>query len=91
MLFAVAALGIALFAATLWCAVTVLRMQDLPRWRRFFPLVCLLASGAASALRAVDLPEPAAAVAFPLNLAALVVATSEMRAARRRREASARG
>ncbi|MFC9590314.1 hypothetical protein ACFTUC_11130 [Streptomyces sp. NPDC056944] len=91
MLFAVAAFGIALFAVTLWCAVTVLRMKDLPGWRRAFPLVCLLAASAASAFRAAGVPEVAGAVAFPLNLAALVVALSEMRAARRRGEAPARG
>ncbi|MGW4747150.1 hypothetical protein ACWEPR_20330 [Streptomyces sp. NPDC004290] len=91
MLFAVAAFGIALFAVILWCAVLVLRMEDLPRWRRGFPLACLLLSASASALRAVDVPEVAAAVAFPLNLAAVVVALSEIRAARRRRATPARG
>ncbi|MEE1813669.1 hypothetical protein PUR59_01255 [Streptomyces sp. SP18ES09] len=91
MLFAVAAFGIALFAVTLWCAVAVLRMEGLPRWRRGFPLACLLLSASASALRAVDVPEVAAAAAFPLNLAAVVVALSEIRAARRRRATPARG
>ncbi|MEU8617358.1 hypothetical protein [Streptomyces sp. NPDC048623] len=86
MLFAVAAIGIAIFAFTLWCAVTVARIKDLPLWRRYLPLALFLASVVASALRAFDMPDVANAVAFPLNVAVVVVALAEMRAARQRRE-----
>ncbi|MEZ3181993.1 hypothetical protein KYY02_25970 [Streptomyces pimonensis] len=86
MLFAVAALGVALFAFTLWGSVTVFRIRDLPWWRRCLPLTLLLASTTASLLRAFELPEVANVVSFPLNAAAIVVALTEIRAARQRRE-----
>ncbi|MGW8064242.1 hypothetical protein ACVV2G_18695 [Streptomyces ziwulingensis] len=86
MLFAVAALGIALFAFTLWGSVTVFRIRDLPRWRRCLPLALLFASAIASLLRAFGLPEVANAVSFPFNAAAIVVALTEIRAARQRRD-----
>ncbi|CAL9424358.1 hypothetical protein SUDANB58_01914 [Streptomyces sp. enrichment culture] len=85
MLLAVAALGIALFALTLWGSVTVFRMQDIPWWRRCLPLALLLVSTLASLLRAFGLPEVANAAAFPFNAAAIVVALMEIRAARQRR------
>jgi hypothetical protein len=86
MLFAVAALGIAFFAFTLWGSVTVFRIRDLPRWRRCLPLTLLLASTIASLLRAFDVPEVANAVSFPLNATAIVLALTEIRAARQRRQ-----
>ncbi|MFD8910195.1 hypothetical protein [Streptomyces sp. NPDC059575] len=86
MLFAVAALGIALFVLTLWASVVVFRMSDLPWWRRCLPLTLLLLSLVASLLRAFDVPEAANAAAFPLNAVAVVVALTEIRAARKRRE-----
>ncbi|MEU1226632.1 hypothetical protein [Streptomyces sp. NPDC005828] len=89
MLFAVAAIGIAVFVFTLWCSVTVARMKDLPWWRRSIPFALFLVSNIASALRAFDMPEVANAVAFPLNAALVVVALWEIRAARQRHEASA--
>ncbi|MEU9983531.1 hypothetical protein [Streptomyces sp. NPDC050856] len=88
MLFAVAAIGIAVFALTLWCSVTVARIKDLPWWRRYLPLALFFASNIASALRAFDIPEVANAVAFPLNVGIVVVALTEMRAARQRHKTS---
>ncbi|MFF4170537.1 hypothetical protein [Streptomyces sp. NPDC001744] len=88
MLFAVAAIGIAVFAFTLWCSVTVARIKDLPRWRRYLPLALFLASALTSALRAFDIPDVANAVAFPLNAGAVAVALAEMRAARQRHKTS---
>ncbi|MFI5763160.1 hypothetical protein [Streptomyces sp. NPDC051563] len=86
MLFAVAVFAIAVTAFTLWCSVIVVRMKDLPWWRRGLPLALFLAANVASALRAFDIPEVANAVAFPLNVGVVVVALAEMRAARRRHE-----
>ncbi|MFI1657229.1 hypothetical protein ACH4ZU_20300 [Streptomyces sp. NPDC020472] len=91
MLFAVAAIGIAVFGFTLWCSVTVARIKDLPRWRRYLPFALFFASNIASALRTFDLPEAANAVAFPLNALLVVVALAEMRASRQRRETSEPG
>ncbi|MFD5337782.1 hypothetical protein [Streptomyces hawaiiensis] len=84
MLPAVIAFGIAFFCFTLWCSVTVARMRDIPKWRRFLPIgLCLLAAGA-SLLRAFDIPEVANTVASPLNLAVVLLSLAEMRGRRRR-------
>ncbi|MBL3666342.1 hypothetical protein JL475_10125 [Streptomyces sp. M2CJ-2] len=82
MLIAIAALGITIFCLTLWCSVTVARMRDLPTWRRYLPLTLFLIATTASLLRAFDIPQIANAVAFPLNLAALVLSLREIRARR---------
>lgn len=81
---AVAAFGIAFFCLTLWCSVTVARMRDLPAWRRFLPLALFLIAAGASALRAFDIPEVANAIAFPLNLAVVLLALREIRNRRQR-------
>ncbi|WP_255311194.1 hypothetical protein [Streptomyces viridosporus] len=87
MLLAVAAFGIAFFCLALWCSVTVARMRDLPPWRRFLPLSLLLVATGASLLRSVDIPQVADAVAFPLNLTAVLLSLKEIRGRRHRREA----
>ncbi|MFJ4790765.1 hypothetical protein [Streptomyces sp. NPDC088794] len=79
MLPAVAACGLAFFCLTLWCAVTVARMRDLSAWRRFLPLALFLIAAGASLLRAFDIPEAANAIAFPLNLAVVVLSLREIR------------
>ncbi|MFJ3669103.1 hypothetical protein ACIPSE_21890 [Streptomyces sp. NPDC090106] len=84
MLFLVAALGLALSAVTLWCAVSVARMRGLPPWRRYLPLAFFLVALGTSLLRAFGVHEPAEAVAFPLNLAALLLALREIRRRGRR-------
>ncbi|MFG2754970.1 hypothetical protein [Streptomyces wuyuanensis] len=86
MLLAVVAFGIAFFCLTLWCSVAVARLRDLPLWRRLLPLSLLLVSTAASLLRAFGVPEVANAVAFPLNLAVVLLSFGEILAGRRRRE-----
>ncbi|MET9582653.1 hypothetical protein ABZY10_05960, partial [Streptomyces sp. NPDC006539] len=82
MLPTVAAFGIVFFCLTLWCSVTVARMRDLPTWRRFLPLTLFLIAAGASLLRAVDIPEVANAVAFPLNLAVVLLSLREFRSRR---------
>ncbi|MFG2480685.1 hypothetical protein [Streptomyces fagopyri] len=83
---AAAVFGIALFCLTLWCSVTVVRMRELPRWRRLLPLSLFLLAAAASLLRAFDIPQVANAVAFPLNLAVVLLSLREIRERRHRRE-----
>ncbi|RMB82839.1 hypothetical protein CTZ28_27765 [Streptomyces shenzhenensis] len=80
---AVAAFGVAFFCFTLWCSVTVARMRDLPPWRRFLPLALFLIAAGASLLRAIDIPEVANAIAFPLNLAVVLLSLREIRSHRR--------
>ncbi|MDX3758026.1 hypothetical protein [Streptomyces sp. AK02-04a] len=82
MLLAVAAFGITFFCLTLWCAVTVARMRDLPTRRRSLPLAFFLIAAGASLLRAFDIPEVANAIAFPLNLAVVVLSLREIRSYR---------
>ncbi|MFK4106464.1 hypothetical protein ACI2L1_41745 [Streptomyces sp. NPDC019531] len=86
MLPAVIAFGIAFFCLTLWCSVTVARIRDIPTWRRFLPISLFLIAAAASLLRAFDIPEVANAIAFPLNLAVVLLSFREIRGNRRRRE-----
>ncbi|AQT70379.1 hypothetical protein [Streptomyces sp. fd1-xmd] len=87
MLFVIALLGIAVFGVLLWCTITVARMRDLPSWRRFLPLALLLISLGASLLRAFDIPAVANAIAFPLNVAVIILCVREIRARRRRKAA----
>ncbi|MGW4824625.1 hypothetical protein ACWEP4_38305 [Streptomyces sp. NPDC004227] len=87
MLIAIAAVGITVFCLTLWCSLTVARMQDLPAWRRYLPLSLFLFSNLASALRAFDIPQIASVIAFPLNLAVVVLSLHEIRARRSRNRA----
>ncbi|MEU3206515.1 hypothetical protein ABZ702_22115 [Streptomyces cyaneofuscatus] len=76
--------ALALFGALLWCAVTVARFRELPTRRRFLPLALFLTVLAASILRGAGIPQIAAAIAFPLNLAALILAITEIRTHRHR-------
>ncbi|MFE5191120.1 hypothetical protein [Streptomyces sp. NPDC056628] len=85
---AVIAFGIVFFCLTLWCSVTVARMRDIPTWRRFLPFSLFLIAAAASLLRAFDIPAVANAVAFPLNLAVVLLSIREIRGSRRRHELS---
>ncbi|MFB7327530.1 hypothetical protein [Streptomyces sp. NPDC056190] len=87
MLIAIAAVGITVFCLTLWCSLTVARMQDLPAWRRYLPLSLFLIALSASLLRAFDIPQIANAIAFPLNLAVVVTSLSEIRARQSRNRA----
>ncbi|MER6975871.1 hypothetical protein [Streptomyces carpinensis] len=80
MLIAIAAVGITVFGLTLWCSLTVARMRHLPAWRRCLPLSLFLIALSASLLRAFDVPQIANAIAFPLNLAAIVTSLHEIRA-----------
>ncbi|MFC5956501.1 hypothetical protein ACFP51_19100 [Streptomyces pratens] len=84
MLFVIALMGIAVFGITLWCAIAVARIRDIPTWRRFLPLALLIVSNAASLLRAFDIPQPANTIAFPLNVAVILLGLREIRAHRRR-------
>ncbi|MFJ7128519.1 hypothetical protein [Streptomyces sp. NPDC098101] len=85
----VALAGIAVFGSLVLCTVTVARMRELPAWRRFLPLALFLLALAASLLRSVDVREVADAVAFPLNLAAVLLSVREIRARRLRNAAGA--
>ncbi|MEU6009993.1 MULTISPECIES: hypothetical protein [unclassified Streptomyces] len=87
MLIAIAAVGITVFCLTLWCSLTVARMQDLPAWRRYLPLSLFLIALSASLLRAFDIPQIANAIAFPLNLAVVVTSLYEIRARQSRNRA----
>lgn len=90
MLPAVLAFGIVFFCLTLWCSVTVARMRDIPTWRRFLPLCLFLLSNGASLLRAFDVPQVANVVAFPLNLAVVLLSLWEFRGRRLRRRGGSR-
>jgi hypothetical protein len=81
----VAAFGIGMFCLVLWCSITVARMRDIPPWRRFLPLAFFLLAGGASLLRAFDVPQVADVIAFPLNVAAVIVSLREISQRRRRR------
>ncbi|MEH0542339.1 hypothetical protein QA802_04350 [Streptomyces sp. B21-105] len=82
MLIAIAALGITVFCLTLWSSVTVARIHGIPAWRRYLPLTLFLIAGGASLLRAFGIPEIANTVAFPFNLAAILLSLREIRAQR---------
>ncbi|MFJ9543978.1 hypothetical protein ACIRPX_43180 [Streptomyces sp. NPDC101225] len=79
MLIAVVVFGIAVFCLTLWASLTVARMRHIPAWRRYLPLTLFAVAAAASLLRAIDIPQIANAIAFPLNLAALLLSLREIR------------
>ncbi|WP_240450089.1 hypothetical protein [Streptomyces sp. S1] len=81
--------GIAVFGSLVLCTVTVARMRELPVWRRFLPPALFLLALAASLLRSVGVREVADAVAFPLNLAAVLLSVREIRARRLRNAAGA--
>ncbi|MEU6497211.1 hypothetical protein ABZ890_43805 [Streptomyces sp. NPDC046984] len=72
-------MGITVFCFTLWCSLTVARMQDLPAWRRYLPLCFYLVSLGASLLRAFDVPEVANVIAFPLNFVVIILSLREIR------------
>ncbi|MER6091264.1 hypothetical protein [Streptomyces bluensis] len=86
MLPAVIAFGIAFFCFALWCSVTVARMRDIPTWRRVLPISLFLLAAGASLLRALGIPEVANVVAFPLNLAVVLLSLREIRGRRSGRE-----
>ncbi|MGA5638578.1 hypothetical protein ACPCTN_07540 [Streptomyces cinereoruber] len=75
---------VAVFGSFVLCVVTVARMRELPAWRRFLPLTLLLIALSASLLRAADIRWVAEAIAFPLNLAVVLLSTYEIRARRLR-------
>ncbi|WP_262003723.1 hypothetical protein [Streptomyces sp. FIT100] len=74
-------------AANVYVSVRVWRMHDLPTWRRILPAVLLCAALAASLSRATGTTAIAATIAFPLNVATLLVGCGEIR--RHRRTAAA--
>lgn len=90
MLPAVLVLGIVFFCLTLGCSIAVARMRDIPAWRRFLPLCLFLLANGASLLRAFGIPQVADAVAFPLNLAAVLLSLGEFRGRRLRRRGDSR-
>ncbi|MFG2868855.1 hypothetical protein ACGFZH_11185 [Streptomyces zaomyceticus] len=55
-----------------------------PARRPTLPLALFLTALAASLLRGAGIPQIAAAIAFPLNLAALILAITEIRTHRHR-------
>ncbi|MFF3342990.1 hypothetical protein [Streptomyces flavidovirens] len=68
----------ALFLLALRYTMKAARLPDIPPWRRFLPLALLLTATAASLLRAIDIPQPANLIAFPLNIAAIALAGREL-------------
>ncbi|MEU9865228.1 hypothetical protein AB0D99_30615 [Streptomyces sp. NPDC047971] len=74
-------LYVVLFACALTLTVKAARVRTLPAWRRYLPLALLLVAAAASLLRGVGVSGPAEFVAFPLNLVAIALAVSAIRAA----------
>lgn len=86
-LFLLAAWAVAFLTLNVVLSVRVWRLRDLPTWRRCLPATLLCAALASSLTRATGTTEIASAAAFPLNVATLVVAHTEIR--RRRRSAGA--
>lgn len=79
------ALLLVLFTLALTYTLRVTRTPDIPTWRKYLPVAPLLAAASASLLRAVDIPEVANTIAFPLNLAAIALSWHEMDARRTRK------
>ncbi|MFF9981208.1 MULTISPECIES: hypothetical protein [Streptomyces] len=75
-------LPLALYAFLFACALAVTlkaaRIRTLPAWRRFLPLALLIAAAVMSLLRSIGIPDPAALLAFPLNLTAIALAGREI-------------
>lgn len=84
-----AVIGFAVLCCVLWCCVTVARIRDIPRWRRFLPFTLFLISTGVSLLRALNTPQVAELIAFPLNLAVITLALREISQRRKRRAAAA--
>ncbi|MFF4746280.1 hypothetical protein [Streptomyces sp. NPDC001268] len=87
-MYAVLAVGVVVFALTIWCSIAVARLRDIPKWRRLLPLSLFVVSNCLSLLRAFEITAPAEIAAFPLNLATIVIGLGEIRAHRRREDAS---
>ncbi|WP_405594211.1 hypothetical protein OG741_01305 [Streptomyces sp. NBC_01410] len=68
-----------LFLTAFRYTLKVTRIRDIPPWRRYLPLALLLIATAASLQRAVDNPEVANMIAFPLNIAAVGLSLREIR------------
>lgn len=78
-----AAWAVAFLTLNVILCVRVWRIWDLPTWRRLLPAALLCAALAASLSRAAGITVIASTVAFPLNVATLVVALGEIRGHRR--------
>ncbi|WP_406269211.1 hypothetical protein OHT93_15910 [Streptomyces sp. NBC_00191] len=78
-----AAWAVAFLTLNVVLCVRVWRIRDLPTWRRLLPAGLLCAALAASLTRAAGITVIASTVAFPLNVATLVVALGEIRGHRR--------
>ncbi|UQX04730.1 hypothetical protein [Streptomyces sp. RerS4] len=76
------------FVLALRYTIKAARLPDIPPWRRFLPLVLLLSATVASLLRSFDVSEPADLIAFPFNIAAIVLAGREIAAHRARTAAT---
>ncbi|TQK49959.1 hypothetical protein FBY35_0250 [Streptomyces sp. SLBN-118] len=74
-----AAWAVAFLTLNVILCVRVWRIRDLPTWRRLLPAALLCAALAASLTRAAGITVIASTVAFPLNVATLVVALGEIR------------
>ncbi|WP_405810385.1 hypothetical protein OG729_36850 [Streptomyces sp. NBC_00210] len=85
-----AAWAVAFLTLNVILCVRVWRIGDLPTWRRLLPAALLCAALAASLTRAAGITVIASTVAFPLNMATLVVAYGEIRAHRRSAKADNR-
>lgn len=85
-----AAWAVAFLTLNVILCVRVWRIRDLPTWRRLLPAALLCAALAASLTRAGGITVIASTVAFPLNMATLVVAYGEIRAHRRSAKADNR-
>ncbi|MCX4581517.1 hypothetical protein [Streptomyces sp. NBC_01481] len=78
-----AAWAVAFLTLNVILCVRVWRIRDLPTRRRLLPAALLCAALAASLTRAAGITVIASTVAFPLNMATLLVAYGEIRAHRR--------
>lgn len=81
-------LVLALFLTALRYTLKTTRIRDIHPWRRYLPLALLLIATAASLMRAVDIPEVANMIAFPLNVAAIGLSLREIRNHQARRATS---
>ncbi|MFE0641729.1 hypothetical protein ACFW2Y_08985 [Streptomyces sp. NPDC058877] len=88
-LLALSALAFLVYGVVL--CTRVWRTAELPRWRRILPGLLLCLALAASLGRAWGVTAVAEAVAFPLNIAALLLASYEVQRHRRRGAAAGDG
>ncbi|MGW4055323.1 hypothetical protein ACWENA_31315 [Streptomyces sp. NPDC004779] len=81
----IALFALAFLAFEVSLCARVVRMIELPRWRRALPSLLLCAALAASAGRAWGVTSVAEAVAFPLSTATALLGMYELDRWRRRR------